>query len=421
MSKHTTSKKINQITLSDLDDLQEQIESSSVFGGGSVPSDRTGGAPSEKKGRTLISCPFQTVLHGLDTLHLTFDIDNKNGHLIQRMIDAKKVLQSSSEAEGVFRFNENGSDVFSWNIQRTGTKLYPYVFRTGDLILCMSSRSSGSAFPAMALMVGSLTCNQDPMKMLKDFKFWMELLNIRIIKQKVSRVDIFMDIIHDIKKGYIEKVNHFVTRARDTHVFYSHRKFTGIQWGSGDVVCRIYDKQLQMKQQQQAEKSVFFNYIWQTNTDIPVTRVEFQLRRAALREFFNQEVTPQVVYDRAGDLWQYLTNDWLRHTAKSVVKNNEHSSPLSFFWFSIQTSWKKFRFAVSRNRRQKHINIPALRKQASGILLTIAAAIGHESNSFFNIIGTLTNIISEDILAAMSDTGFADKFLSKQSRALCCF
>jgi hypothetical protein len=171
------------------------------------------------------------------------------------------------------------------------------------------------------------------------------------------------------------------------------------------------------------EKYHFFMSLWGVLPGTPITRVEFQLRRPAIKEFFKGKTTIGVFINRLSDLWQYLVKEWLRHSNQPVDRENKHQSRAenSEFWNLVVQAGQMIKKALKRKRDQKHINIPSLRQQVTGIMTSIAAALGHPGECFFDIIGTIQSIVAEDLSVAMADPGFKHKFLTKQTHAVVSF
>lgn len=420
MSNSTSGTSLSQFSISAVPSLSfllpvcEGVPSSALQGGGGSPS---------LGGPKPISCPPQIANFGIDTLHVTFDTLCTNGQIWTRLKEAKEQLQATGNKEAAFKFLENGSDCMSWNLQRVGSKFFQYVLSTGDIRLGLSPRVQGSAIPNMELKIGSMSCQQGLVETVKTLKFWLEIIGIQIVEEKVSRGDIAADILHDIKTGDIDRIHNYISRARKQDPHYTDRKFNGMTIGSGDILCRMYDKPLEMTVKQDTEKYVFFMTLWGVLPGTPVTRVEFQLRRAAIKEFFKGKTTIDVFINRLSDLWQYLVTEWLRHSSQEVDRENNHQSRAenSAFWNLVVSAGQQIKKALKRKRDQIHINIPALRKQATGILTSIAAALGHTGDCFFEIIDTIQKIVSDDLSLVMADPGFKDKFLTKQTRAVVSF
>lgn len=87
-------------------------------------------------------------------------------------------------------------------------------------------------------------------------------------------------------------------------------QFTGWRWGRGDIVARLYDKTAEIVQ---ASGKTWFYDVWSEGGELPefceeaqpvVWRLEFQLRRQALKEFGID--TPEDLWQKAPRLWAAL-------------------------------------------------------------------------------------------------------------------
>ena len=349
------------------------------------------------------------------------------------MTAAKHKIQNSNSQEMPYNFLKNGSAKFAWNICRTGINFYPYVFKSGDLTLGLSSRAPGSKIPNACLMIGSISCQSDVGKLFHDFKWWLGNFGVSVLSDSVSRADLCSDIQTDITKHRLDKVTRYITYARDSNIRHSHRKFNSITWGSGQIMCRIYDKTLEMQQTNSAEKELFFADKWGLPRGTPVLRVEFQMRRKAIKEFFQVIDSPdtygpgpifyvsgekmlvdkglyslEIFLARAADLWKYLTQDWLRHCDRFVDRENKNQSraKLSRFWELVQTAPGLIgpHMPIDRKRKPKFIDTVALRKQLTGCMVSTLAGIDgicSKTVDYFDVIATATQILAEDLSAAI--------------------
>jgi len=363
-------------------------------------------------GGNLISSP-SLLSNSIDTLHISLKITGLS-KLISEMKESKELLQSGNDQEMPFEFLKNGSTHFQWNIQRSGIPYYPYMFKCGDIRLCLSARPSDHDMPNAQLMIGSISCQQGSKAYLNNFKFWMSCIDIHVIEEKISRLDLCVDIATDIKNHALDDISRFITRARDSNIHHSNRAFNSIVWGSGDIMCRIYDKSLELLQTKSCEKIMFFSELW-GGFPKNVTRVEFQLRRGAIKSFFKGSTSLEHISARLGDLWEYLTFTWLRHNSGSVDRENRHQdrSELSPFWLSVQQADFKKKKPLTRRKSIRNINIPALTKQAVGCLLTAVAGIGQQADCFFEVITTVQELVSKELSGFMADPSFARNMKGK--------
>ncbi len=125
-----------------------------------------------------------------------------------------------------------------------------------------------------------------------------------------SRLDLYCDFQGwDPEVGDLDRFSCRATRrtvfevSGQTHLV--GRRFSGFTFGKGDVVCRIYDKTLLTASRGERWQEE----VWVArDLELPVWRLEFQLRRRALRRF-RLETLEQALSARQS-LWLYLT-EWI--------------------------------------------------------------------------------------------------------------
>ncbi len=366
-----------------------------------VPSPAVG-----KGGQTRISCPPQLVT-GVDKLEVSLHLNISSYTVFEHLSFLKKEIQTTLAASGSFNFKSK--EFFSWNLQRTGTKLYPYVLRSGDVTLLLSSRDPDSIIPNCQIEVGSVSCQDDSFHTYETILKWLKIYGFTVKEEVVSRVDLSVDCIGTpIDGNGFSRPDRWISRARKFSIYYEDWNFTGIMLGKGNMAMRIYDKSRELKKDK--VKALFFFKLWNISPEdaesIPVTRVEFQFRRPTLKEFKVPVTTVKQLRKNMDSLWQYACQDWARLSCQSIDrKNNNHQrAVISEFWQKIQSV--VFNFPTPQNiRRRKNLtkNIIALREQARGCILNLAAASGHDVDDFFGIIKTCTDAVADDLAAFMSD------------------
>jgi hypothetical protein len=392
-----------------------------------------GGASGQESGQgaTPISCPviladqsakYRCLNFSVDTLLLNYSVSYDSFNLFEQLEKAKIEIQNGMEAEAPFSFTVSG--LFAWNLQRTGRKYFQYVLRSGDMTLSLSNRSMMSSVPNLSLAIGSVSCNDDLTGKIRKFKLWLRHLGIKCHSEKISRVDICADFQLDINSENISDTDCYVTRAENISSYSSNRVFTGLQLGTGDIVARIYDKQRQMLDQRQLPKFRFFMDKWQLPEIQPVTRVEFQLRREAVKQFLKKGNFEYLSFARnMRSIWSYLACSWLRHCSEAPDRKNRHqdTAKTSEFWQSVQnacfTRSEKPVKPAKREKKHCFINVDDLRKQAAGILITCCVGLGQAADDFFGIIGTCKDIVMKDIKALLTSSDFQTVFLRKQLSA----
>jgi len=85
-----------------------------------------------------------------------------------------------------------------------------------------------------------------------------------------------------------------------------YSKFTGFTIGSGHIVAKIYNKTEEIK----VSHKEYMYEIWDgVEEGEDVWRIEFEIDRELLRDFGVESFSD--FKSVAGDIWRYLTEDWL--------------------------------------------------------------------------------------------------------------
>lgn len=377
---------------------------------------RQGGAG---EAQTRISCASQLVNYGIDTLYMTLDAAIP-GTLLVRLMEAKKAVQAGNGELGHICLNQ--SDIFSFNIQRQGAKRYPYVLRSGDVTISFATRQQGSSIPNMQIQIGSMSCQEDCEGVVRKVKMWLRHLGVVWGKkgEKVSRIDLAADYAIAIDDTLMSDMGRHVGRATKTALFYSGKKLSGVQVGTGCIVLRCYDKLKEMADKQATNKQEFFANLWGGMPE-HVTRVEFQLRREAITTFLLGLTDFDTVYGRLADVWLHVTGEWFRQAANVVDRKNRNQGRAkdSVFWTRVKSAWSKVppKKALKRRSRAVHVSVQRLLGQARGCMVSAAAALGHLHSDVFGIMATIHDTMKEQVFAAMELPTWEQDYQRRQTRA----
>lgn len=123
----------------------------------------------------------------------------------------------------------------------------------------------------------------------------------------VSRLD-----LHSDWQGiefHANERHRFVTYSDRRSVYEVDEELSGLTFGrrGGDLLCRIYDKTREAHDKGHDWRPAVWGSAY--DPERKVMRVEFEFRRAGLREFGVD--TPAQALDQAAALWAYATNSWL--------------------------------------------------------------------------------------------------------------
>lgn len=274
---------------------------------------------------------IRNVLSGIDTLYIGFYVAIK-----QDILDELVMLKDEAQEPSCSDCDKNDPVFYDIGGQRfevspVGKQRYAYVLKNSDYTIDIS-RIANAGYPEVYVEIRSIKLWEAGVEQaVLELRHLVGQLGM-ILGEKVSRVDFCADFVGvDIDKDTIWQ---FVSKAvdRSLHAVGSNQEsITGMTFGKGDIVGRIYNKS---KEIERSKKEWFYD-LWglakESSND--VWRVEFQLRRDCLKQFgvedFNdlQEISP--------DIWQYLTHKWL--SMRELDNDNITRRSLTRFWEAVQS------------------------------------------------------------------------------------
>jgi hypothetical protein len=170
---------------------------------------------------------------------------------------------------------------------------------------------------------------------------------LEVVDERVRRLDLCVDL-SNLTVGELQLENFTTQRRagrRQFGVFQEHARSdrtTGLTVGRGDLVLRVYDKLEELRQgtspssaERRAEEySRWLARGWDGTA--PITRVEFQLRGAALKEIGDGALrVPDGALESLDPTWQYLTRHWVR-VAVPGSRVRRDRWPTAAWWQAVQ-------------------------------------------------------------------------------------
>ncbi|MGL1932710.1 MAG: hypothetical protein OCC45_13275 [Desulfotalea sp.] len=359
------------------------------------------------------SCPPNPTIRGgstsqgieFDTLELSLKANSDNSALFSPLYEIKKVLQQTdAETEMPLSTFMPGTNL-DWIVHRTGSsRLYPFRLTLGDITLILSERDESSPVPSALLKFGSMSCQNDLVENFKKVKDWLRSQKISVISDTVSRVDFCLDL-HDVAIYHealkLTDIKYMTSKARKKDIHIEGNDITGITIGKGYILLRMYDKIRELNKAQNTNKKAFFTQKWGKYPE-KCTRVEFQLRRGALKELTKKGSFHEINHHKE-ELWKYLTKVWFRHTSKIVDKknNNQQRGKVSHIWNKVQqaVNIRKCAYRVKKVVLLKSLS--QLEAQVKGLFTTLLAGHGQDHNDYFGLIATAKDITERIIVEAM--------------------
>lgn len=313
---------------------------------------------------------------GLDFLKMSFHIHWTDPRFMQDLNDIKGNWDDPDVTERPF-YLEGGLEL---NIQRTGTKKYPFVLSMGDIKLMFSNHKADAQQPNCRIEIGSVSC-WDPgwFFLTNRLLSWIRVYGGQVREQKVSEFHITVDIFGlRFTASEFADIRRWICGAKEYRIAGKYRTPNYIALGKGNFMLRIYDKIGELLDG--SPKDIFFRDLWTRKLNaLPpedVTRIEFQIRREVSKEL--EINTIQDLRDKMNGIWQYCTAQWSRFTAIPVsepdrINKNHQRYDTSDLWLFVQS----VRFenapempAVKRERPVCLRDSKKLIQQAAGCMLT---------------------------------------------------
>jgi hypothetical protein len=160
----------------------------------------------------------------------------------------------------------------------------------------------------------------------------------------------------------------FVARTKVRDRWRSDKKFTGFTIGKGNILCRIYDKTLEIRAE---SGKIWFHPLWKNNGwdgERPVWRVEFEVHRKVLKRLGIDSVDD--LWTKKDNLWSYLTVSWLQLKTPSKDKNASRR-PVKRKWTVIIQAYHGYEVSPLVRTRVLQGNTDMLLAQGCGIIFRL--------------------------------------------------
>lgn len=317
---------------------------------------------------------YKVLIAGLDTIEIgycimEFLLTDQEWEAILKAKDAAQATLYDRGAEIKFRG-------FDLTVLRTGSARYKYILSNEDFDICIFPDARiGKNFPEVKVRFKSPFLWRKGWKAaVKKIDEWLRTW-AEVSEVKISRVDITADFLGEIPALSTE-FEEVVTRGKQKTEYMNYERYSqgkrksGYRFGKSDVLCRIYDKSLEILN----SGKKWFENLWSVQgwqKGDAVTRVEFQCRRRIIKLF--QIKTIEDLFVIIPDLWRYLTEEWL---TIRIIQADSHRTrwPLSSFWQVVQSVLPCFGQVTGVSLlRQLIPKKEILERQVRGLLYSLAA------------------------------------------------
>lgn len=255
----------------------------------------------------------RVVAAGVDTLELHTS-QPLAPRAVERLEALKVAAQQTPPGE---RLPSWGAAGHVFEVRRTGSKRGSLLLDVADVMAVSLNPHAPQGLPTAMVEVRSRHLWQDLDAAAAEAE---EVLGVLTLgehpEMQVSRVDVTADW-----QGWepsASLLEAFVTRARRDATYRHHRKHTGWAWGGGGaVLARVYDKTAEIRG---TPKEAWFPAVWRRSghydSDFSVWRVEYQVRREAIRELAPLGLGPgtfkawETCRPHLGSIFSTLSDAW---------------------------------------------------------------------------------------------------------------
>lgn len=334
--------------------------------------------PPKVKTRTQKGVQVLTV--GVDSLNLALDIQWKDEKTFKILEEAKACAAKDQKPSPVFIYDPERERHIPFSVLPHGTNGYCWILTSREYALRIGDWIDPKQRPSAMVEIRSETLwHRGLVDSVTSILSGLEACEAKVLKTKPSRMDLCMDLLLPETMWKPSLVEKAFTRATQYSTYMQHRKFSGMSIGKGKLSARLYDKALEI--QSQSKKTWMYD-IWQLE-EVPegkkVIRVEFQLRREALKALGLDCI--EDAFKSLENVWAYCTQKWL----KFQTSGKHHTQRRTLPW------WKK----VQQNYLGVHDPVPSIRakairndqKQLSaqlvGLATSLAATLDEEDGKLY--------------------------------------
>lgn len=313
----------------------------------------------------------RVMAHGIDSLTLALSVHWHEEQTFETLEALKTLAKARSDDEPAEI--EVCSEANSWNfvVKEHGSNGYEWILVGHELAMKIGNWREPKQRPSVMVDIRSETLwMHGPDKAVERVHELIESLGGEVLETKPSRVDLCVDVLIREEQWHIGLIDCFVTRARLIDPHFSSRVLSGFSIGRGDVSARLYDKPLEIKAK---SNKVWMCDVWgieSVHDDHRIIRVEYQIRREALREFGMQSWNYLRVMHNA--IWSYCVLSWLM-LVEDASKHHTQQRLLAW-WEVVQGGFGGFQNAEPLVR-ERSINADKRRlaAQAIGCLSSFAS------------------------------------------------
>jgi hypothetical protein len=307
---------------------------------------------------------------GEDTLEFYYNVQWAGWEKLRSVLEIGRALAAeASTGKSVVLLTDGFPVVMRAGGHGKGANYLRYSFDVGGVSVSIGDGPSGWVY----FRVGSLLCMSWGLLGVVDHTSAMvQRLSGVICGSKLSRVDLAVDLagIPMSEVDFAQRSDYVICAARESTVYMRTSQTTGIMYGRGATVVRIYNKALETGRRGDKWAWLVDNRYGGVSPEHAL-RVEIQLRRDALREMGVDSFEDYI--ERRAAIARYIVTSWIRFTDSPVDRKNDNykRSRMSSFWLRVVHAFESFTGSterVVRRVRRTGGDVQSLLKQAVGCI-----------------------------------------------------
>ena len=385
-----------------------------LFAGGAVATDAAGplsNTPLTNRQESAPSPLARRAVAGLDWLEWCC-YGSWDSHMFERLREGLDAAQRSAQVASEETVIDLGGEAVAVRSSGVRRGLYcKWAFTWEGIEFAVMDRKDQSEHVFNVHVIAhSLPCMEAGQGVYSRVCRFLESLGFTQSRTVVSRVDLACDLVGVSPAVFAAAftAGAVVRRARHSALFFDGLRSTGLTIGKSTVMLRVYDKLLESRQSgDEAKFAVLVEKRWggESQPEGGATRVEFQLKREALRAMSFDDV-PNLL-GNLHEVCRWLTEDWVRFTDGVSSRTHTERCESSALWSQVQAALQAaFRHGHEVPiiwRRRLRVIPGKLVRQAAGCL-----------SSAFALLGTLPETVEElgeavvSVLADLAGNMLAD-------------
>lgn len=276
------------------------------------------------------------LLSGIDSLNLAIDIVWLAPGFLDTLRPLLEQAKESKEPVPYLLPEADGQGTIPFMVQPHGKRGYTWLLLGADYSLRIMDWVAPRSRPSiMAELRSELLWRLGPVEAAQRLLAALEAQGGLLLKVKPSRVDLCMDVLAPANDWTADLRGNVASQATKSAAHYVHDELTGITFGKGEVSARLYDKAREIRE---ASGKTWFHDLWRLHEvpeDQRVIRIEFQLRREALRELGMNDLG--ALFRGIEHLWAYCTGKWLKFQDRPGLHHTQRR--VLPWWRTVQDSF----------------------------------------------------------------------------------